>query len=258
VGPAREDFAPPASRLIKLALGRGLRQLAAMIRGFFRLLMQLVALAVAIFALTIAYIIYDGLNDKGSTADCAVVLGNALKADGQPGPILQERLDLATQIYRNQSVPLIIVSGGRETDGANEAAGMASYLEAHGVPAGAINGTHTAETARDVAAIMHRRGLHSVMIVSHYYHITRTKLALRHEGIHQIDHAHAGTVVKGDAFNLVREAAALWYYIYQDTLRPAVAKASVQAQAEAGVLKEKISSEANHAKETVQKDAHEK
>jgi vancomycin permeability regulator SanA len=249
-------------RLIGLALRLHFRQLAAMIRGLFRLLMQLIALVVVVFALTAVYIVYDGLQDKGTKADCAVVLGNALKADGQPGPILHERLDLAAKLYSAQSVPLIIVSGGREADGADEAAGMAAYLQKHGVPADAIvedpNGIHTAETAHDVAAIMHQRGLHSVMIVSHYYHITRTKVALQHEGIHQVDQAHVGTFVKDDAFDVVREAAALWYYIYQENLQPMVAKATVQAQAEAQVLKEKLSSEATQAKDTVQKDTKDK
>ena len=229
-----------------------------MIRGLFRLLMQLITLVIVAFALTVVYIVYDGLNDKGTTADCAVVLGHALKSDGQPGPILNERLDLAVKLYHDRAVPRIIVSGGLEPGGADEAVGMANYLEAQGVPADAIvvdsNGAHTAETARDVAEIMHQRGFHSVMIVSHYYHITRSKLALQHEGIHQISQAHVGTFVKDDAFNVVREAAALWYYIYQDYLQPTIAKATVQAQAEAQVLKAKISSEASQAKEKVQKD----
>ena len=233
-----------------------------MIRGIFRLLMQLVALVVLAFVLTSIYVVYDGLNDQGDTADCAVVLGHALRTDGQPGPILQARLDRAVLLYRDKKVPLLIVSGGQEPGGVDEAAGMASYLEVQGVPARAIledhHGAHTAETARDVAAFMRARNLHSVIVVSHYYHITRTKLALRHEGIPTVGQAHVGTVVRDDIFNLARETAALWYYLFQDYLQPAAARASVEAKADAQVLKEKISSEANKAKSSVEKAADDK
>jgi vancomycin permeability regulator SanA len=233
-----------------------------MIRGFFRLLVQLIALVIVGFALTAVYIVYDGLNDKGDTADCAVVLGHAVKADGQPGAILHERLDRAVKLYDDKKVPLIIVSGGFEPGGVNEAAAMANYLKTQGVPADAVvedpNGAHTSDTAYSVAKIMRGRRLHSVIIVSHYYHITRTKMALEHAGIHEVSQAHVGTFVKGDAFTVAREVAALWYYIFQEYVKPEADKATIQAADEAQKLKVQIQSDASKAKGDVEKDATEK
>jgi vancomycin permeability regulator SanA len=233
-----------------------------MIRGLFRLLSQLVALIILGFALTAVYIVYDGLNDKGDTADCAVVLGHAVKAGGQPGAILQERLDRAVKLYNVKKVPLIIVSGGLESGSVDESVAMASYLEAQGVPAGAVikdpNGAHTSDTAHSVAKIMHERHLHSVMIVSHYYHITRTKVALEHEGIHEISQAHVGTVVKQDMFTIAREVGALWYYIFQEYVKPEATQATIQAADEAQKLKAQIQSDTGKAKDDVEKNAKDK
>lgn len=230
-----------------------------MIRRFFRLLSQLISLAFIAFVLTAAYIVYDGLNDKGGPADCAVVLGHAVKADGQPGLILRERLDRAVQVYRDRKAPLIIVSGGQHLDAPDEAAAMAKYLEAHQVPAEVIvedhKGDNTADTARNVAAIMRARKLRSVMIVSHYYHITRTKMALQHAGIIQVSQVHVGTATRADIYTIAREVVALYYYLVKDYVEPAAAKAVVQAADEAQKLKGQIQSEADKTKDSEPADA---
>jgi vancomycin permeability regulator SanA len=248
--------------LIGLALRKAFGQVAAMIRGFFRLVTQLIALVIVVFGLTAVYIVYDGLNDKGDTADCAVVLGHAVKADGQPGPVLQERLDRAVKLYKDKKVPLIMVSGGKPLEGPDEATAMAKYLKDHNVPEKDIvvdhDGINTAGTAQGVAAIMHKRKLHSVIVVSHYYHITRTKMALGHEGIHTVSQAHVGTFVREDAFNVAREVVALYYYIFQFEVKPAATQATIQAVDEAQKLKTQLQSGADKTKDSADKDAGDK
>ena len=217
-----------------------------MIRGFFRLVFQLITLAVLVFIGTGVWLVYDGLNDQGDHADCAVVLGHAVKADGQPGPILRARLDRAVKLFRDGEVPLVIVSGASHLDSHDEATSMARYLEEHQVPAEDIvedhGGLNTDGTARGVAKIMRQRNLHSVMVVSHYYHITRTKLALRHEGITGLSQAHVGAVGKQDAFNVAREVVGIYYYIFKYYLKPAASEASVQAEAVTEQVKDKLNS----------------
>ncbi len=220
-----------------------------MIRGFFRLLSRLLTLAVLVFALTAVWIVYDGMNDSGEKADCAVVLGAGMQANDQPSPVLKERLDKAIEVYRANRVPIVIVSGADhvEGDGYSEAPGMARYLMAHGIPSRAIledrGGINTDATARDVAAEMRARRFHSVMIVTSYYHITRTKLAFRREGIRDLSQVHAGVVRKEDAFSIAREVVDLYYHLFKFYLAPAAQQAAVVAKDEAQKLGGQIKSE---------------
>ncbi len=237
-----------------------------MIRGFFRLLSRLLTLFALALVLTAVWIVYDGMNDSGDKADCAVVLGAAVRADGQPSPVLQERLDRAVEVYRAGHVPVIIVSGADHLkgDGHSEAPAMARYLMAHGVPSRAIledhGGVNTDATAHDVAFAMRERRYASVMIVTSYYHITRTKLAFRREGIHNLSQAHAGVVRKEDAFSVGREVVDLYYHLFKFYLGPAARQAVVAVTEEAGKLggqiqsaTQKVEQSGDHA---VQKAAH--
>jgi uncharacterized SAM-binding protein YcdF (DUF218 family) len=248
--------------LIGLALRRDFRQLAAMIRGIFRLLLQLVTLVIVAFALTAGYIVFDGISDKGAPADCALVIAHSDGSGADSVAVAHATLDVAAKLYHDKKAPLIIVSGGAEPGFADPTPEMAAYLQAHGVSGMDIvansTGIHTADSARSVAALMKARSLRSMLIVAPYYRITRTKLALQHAGLSQFSQAHSGTLVKEDAMAIVHETAALWYYIYQDNLQPTVAKLSVQAQAEAAQLKSQIQTEADKTKDTVQKDVKDK
>ena len=233
-----------------------------MIRGFFRLLTQFLVLAALALVLTAVWIVYDGLNDSGEKADCAVVLGAAMKADGQPSPVLKERLDKAIEVYRAGRVPIIFVSGADhvEGDGYSESPGMARYLTAHGVPGLAIledhGGVNTDATAHDVAAAMRERNYKSVMIVTSYYHITRTKLAFRREGVHDLAQVHAGVVSKEDAYSIGREVIDLYYHLFKFYLGPAAQKAVVALTNEAQKLPGQISSETQKVEQTGEKTAH--
>jgi vancomycin permeability regulator SanA len=234
-----------------------------MIRGLFGLLWRLLIFAVVVLLGTAVWIVYDGLNDTSGAADCAVVLGAAVRSDGQPGPALRERLDRAIELYRAKTVPVIIVSGADhiEGDGYSEAAGMASYLRAHEVPADAIiedhKGVNTDATARDLAGIMESRHFHSVTIVTSYYHITRTKMALRHEGITGFTQAHAGTVRKEDAFSIAREVADIYYHLFKyylsPYLAPAAEKATVTLKSEAEQLNSELQAEKKKVDQSLKK-----
>jgi vancomycin permeability regulator SanA len=223
-----------------------------MIRGLFRLIFRLITLAVLVSVLEAVWIVYDGLNDQGDHADVAVVPGTAVSHNGVPGPILRARLDRAIELYRAGKFPLIIVSGATEVGGYDEAAAMSNYLVEKQVPVTVIIqdkiGAHTSDTGRDVAAIMTARNLHSVMIVSQYYHITRMKLALKYAGIKDVEQVHVGVVQKEDAFMLAREVLALDDYLFKFYLLPAADKAKAEAQVDA----EKMKVEAEKAKEQVQ------
>ncbi|WP_373741892.1 YdcF family protein [Neisseria sp.] len=67
-------------------------------------------------------------------ADVAVVLGNAVNRNGVPNPCLRSRVAAGVALYRAGKVPLLVMSGGTDDDGSNEAETMAAMAAEMGVP----------------------------------------------------------------------------------------------------------------------------
>ena len=160
-----------------------------------------------------------GLVQQPRQAELAVVPGNTVAPDGQPSPRLQARLDAAVQLYRAGLVKRVLVSGGVEEPGhRDEAATMAAYLQAQGIPSEAVlqdpAGTDTMETARHTAALL--AGTGSVVVVSQWFHLPRTILVMRRFGLQQVAGAWPRWFEARDAYSFLREAVALPVY----ALRP--------------------------------------
>jgi hypothetical protein len=100
---------------------------------------------------------------------------------------------------------------------------------------------------------MRERGFSSMMIVTSYYHITRTKMALKREGIRNIAQVHAGVVNKEDAFNIAREVIDIYYHLFKFYLGPAAQKAAIAVKAEAQQLGGQIGSATHKVEETGEK-----
>jgi uncharacterized SAM-binding protein YcdF (DUF218 family) len=219
-------------------------------RRLFRFIFQLVTLAVFIFLCITAWIVFDGLTDSGQKADCALVTGHLEAPSGQA---VQPRLDRVVKLYNDGAFPVVIVSVATMPGANNEAGTIVTYLETHGVPPGGVIETRrsesTQETARLVSEIMKSRGFQSVMIVTDYYHVTRVKLALTHEGVGNIEKAHVGKLRKEDALKIGREVVALCDYVGHIYLLPAAEKAKEEAK----VGMDKASVDAEKAKEKVDK-----
>jgi vancomycin permeability regulator SanA len=153
----------------------------------FRVLLGLLAL----FVVACGAIMFDGLNDRLHAADLAVVLGNKVNPDGQPSEMLRARLDHAVLLFSDGYVKTILVSGGKDRAGHDEADVMSDYLFRAGIPSSAIfkdhEGTNTFHTARNTARFLNEHHLQSVLIVSQYFHITRCRLAFKRFGISPVD-----------------------------------------------------------------------
>jgi len=219
-------------------------------RRLFSLIFELVAAAIFFFLCTAALIIFDGLSDSGQKADVALVTGHAEAVPGNAG---EPRMDLAVKLYNAGEFPFIIVSGSTGRGTYDDPAAMAKYLESQGIASNAIievrQGENTQETAREVAEIMKSHQLQSVMVVTDYYHETRTKLALTHEGIAEVEKAHVGQLQKEDALKIGREVVALYVYIGKIYLLPAAEKVKKEAQ----VGMDKAQTDAQQAKQKVDK-----
>jgi vancomycin permeability regulator SanA len=175
------------------------------------------ALVIALVLISIGILVLDGLRDDVQASDVGIVLGSKVMPDGNPSDRLRARLDRAGELYGQGLFKQVIVSGGTGVEGYSEAQVMADYLAGRWhVPRAAIlldeHGDNTEATAQNSAAIMKAHGLTSALIVTQYFHITRTRYALRHAGVLTIHTAHARYFEARDLYSIGRELVAVPVY----------------------------------------------
>ncbi|PKO19116.1 MAG: YdcF family protein [Chloroflexi bacterium HGW-Chloroflexi-10] len=170
------------------------------------------------------YLMIDGLTNRFGYADLAVVPGTTVKKDGTPSASLQARLDKAIEVYQAGWVKNILVSGGVDKKGMDEAVAMKRYLVEAGIPAGVIwvdsMGNNTYLTTQHSAILMNEQGWGSALAISQYYHVPRTRLALQRFGINPVYAVRAdGFSWRGITF-LAREVIAYPSYWLRSYLLP--------------------------------------
>jgi vancomycin permeability regulator SanA len=183
---------------------------------------QVCLLLISFLLLQSVWFIYDGLTDElnyssNKPADLALVLGNKIELNGQVSLRLKERLDTALTLYKQNLVKKILVSGAIGKEGFDEALVMKNYLLQKGVePSDVIEdnkGYNTWASAQNLSDLMKQRSYESVIIVSHYYHIARCKLALQKNGLSKFGTAHAKSpFVLRDLYSVGREIPAYYKY----------------------------------------------
>lgn len=188
-------------------------------KGFNGLRSLLYFLIVMVVWLTVHSVIItvDGFKDELHKADVAVVLGNKVEINGMPSPALKTRLERTLQLYEEGYFQNIIVSGGVGKEGHDEAFVMKKYLVDRGVPNEVIitdsNGYNTRYTAENAKVIMKERGYKTVMIISQFFHISRSKLAFRQLGITDVYGAHGREYFLRDLYSVFREFFAFYKYL---------------------------------------------
>jgi len=168
----------------------------------------------------VIYITTDGLNDYNGKADVAIILGNHVNADGSLSPWLQGRVDKALALYKNGRVKKIYASGGINVtpgDTYPEGDAMKNYLLQHGVPAADIaadnGGNNTYLTAKDFIAWNADQHYTSAIVVSQFYHITRSKYILRKLGFKNVYNAASTRYTIKDVEGTLREVPAFYKYL---------------------------------------------
>ena len=149
-----------------------------------RLALRLGGLGLLLWLVAGLAVAFAGLaTHPAAPADLALVLGNTVGPGNRPLPRLRIRLEAALALYRRGGCRMLMVSGGVEDDGRDEAAGMKQWLVEHGVPAEAIvedrHGDNTRASARNARAWLDAHGQRSVVVVSQYFHLPRARLAIR-------------------------------------------------------------------------------
>ncbi|KXJ65891.1 hypothetical protein AXY46_13795 [Achromobacter xylosoxidans] len=160
-----------------------------------------------------------GLMTGARHADVAVVLGNKVEPGGQPSPRLAARLDRAYDCYAASQCRILFVSGGVDPAGTDEAAAMRDYLLARGVPPDQIvvdsAGVDTWATARHASAYMREHGYTRALAVTQYFHVPRTMLALKRQGVAEVSGAYPAFFEMRDLYSVFRELPAVALYIFR-------------------------------------------
>ena len=144
-----------------------------------RLAIAALVLVVGYVVLTFVQVYRASTHDGAREADAIIVLG-AAQWNGQPSPVLQQRLDHALELYEAGLAPLIVLTGGKqEEDTFTEATTGYNYLREHGVPDEAllkeVNGTSTWDSLRATRRFLEDRDAHSVVLVTDDYHAYRVE-----------------------------------------------------------------------------------
>lgn len=158
-----------------------------------RLIMICLCLAVlgcaAVAAINI-YMYIDGgqrlrtESDSFETADCIMVLGCQVKADGTLSHMLEDRLKRGVALYKAGAAPKLLMSGDHGRTDYNEVAAMKQYAIDQGVPSEDIFMDHagfsTYESvyrARDIFQVKR------IIIVTQEYHLYRALHVARALGL---------------------------------------------------------------------------
>lgn len=126
-----------------------------------------------------AFIIYDGLSDKGKNADLAVILGNKVNEDGTLSERLEMRLKTGVQLFKAGRIKRVLVSGGLGKEGFYEGDKMKDFLVLHGVPDSLIIvdnfGNNTRASVDNSLALKKQIHFNSLIVVSQYFMLPEQK-----------------------------------------------------------------------------------
>jgi vancomycin permeability regulator SanA len=151
--------------------------------------------------------------------DAVVVLGAHALPDGTLTAPLQDRVDKAIALYNEGITKTLIMSGGIDADGTDEALAMKEYAVALGVPESAIIvdsfGNTTDATSENVVKIAEQYDFEQLGAVSSYYHMARIKMLFLAK-CHNIYTFPATPVYESSnlPFNTLREIPGWWYYYF--------------------------------------------
>ncbi|NBW37208.1 MAG: YdcF family protein [Cytophagia bacterium] len=162
----------------------------------------------------LTYVIIDGLTDKNMQADIAVVLGNKVNEDGTLSKRLEKRMECGLRLYRTGRVKKIVVSGGLGKEGFYEGDKMKNYLIKNKVPDSIIVvdnfGSNTFATVNNTLKLKDSLKFNSIIVVSQYFHMTRTKMLFRKQGFENVSSVSPQYFEFRDLYSLLREFVAFY------------------------------------------------
>ncbi len=176
----------------------------------------LAAVAACLISFPLAQMFCFGKTDYRRPADVAVVFGAHVYADGTPSEVVADRVGTACQLYRDGLVKKLIFSGGPGDGPVHETESMRRLAIRLGVnPADILTdtaGLNSQATVNNTVPLFSQLHAHRVIVVSHFYHLPRIKMAYQRAGwdVYTVPAHEPHSSV--NPFMLAREVAALWVY----------------------------------------------
>jgi vancomycin permeability regulator SanA len=172
-------------------------------------------------AFPLGLMLFFGNTDYRRPADAAVVFGARAYANGRLSDALEDRIRTACELYRAGLVKRLVLSGGPGDGPITEATAMRGYALSHGVRAEDIflddNGLNTAATVRNTTTLFQKWQAHRILVVSHFYHLPRIKLAYQRAGIEVCTvPARQAHWLGQIPYSMAREVAAFWSYFLKE------------------------------------------
>jgi uncharacterized SAM-binding protein YcdF (DUF218 family) len=116
--------------------------------------------------------------------DVAIILGYPASEDGQPSPMLKQRVMKGVELFKHQSVQSLIMTGGAAHNQYVEASVMAKLAKSMGVPEHCIvqetRALNTYQNIFNSFAIMRERNWKSAIIVTSPNHLKRARYLASH------------------------------------------------------------------------------
>jgi uncharacterized SAM-binding protein YcdF (DUF218 family) len=161
-----------------------------------------------------------GKTDYRRPAGVAVVLGARVYADGRPSDALADRVRTACQLYHQGLARKLLVSGGPGDGLVHETAAMKQMAIRLGIKPEDIlvdeAGLNTQATVRNTERLLATLHPQRILVVSHFYHLPRIKLAYQRDGweVYTVP-AKESYLLRQMPYNMAREVAALWVYYFR-------------------------------------------
>lgn len=160
------------------------------------------------------YIVVDGLSDEGKKADIAIILGSKVNENGTLSTRLEKRLETGIELYKNNRVKKILVSGGLGKEGFYEGLKMKEFLINNTVPDSVIlvdnYGNNTRLTVANTLKFQQKYKFESVIVVSQYFHVKRAKKLFKENDFTQVESVSPRYFEWRDLYSILREFPA--YY----------------------------------------------
>ncbi|MDB6108949.1 MAG: hypothetical protein JWR69_699 [Pedosphaera sp.] len=183
----------------------------------------LTILALCLVGFPVAQMVCFGNTDYRRPADVAVVFGARTYVDGRPSDALADRVRTACQLYRDGLVKKLIFSGGPGDGAVHETESMRRLALRLGVKSEDIltdtAGLNTQATVKNTEALFARLNAHRILVVSHFYHLPRIKLAYQRSGwdVYTVP-AKESYFLRQIPYSMAREVPAMWVYYLRPLL----------------------------------------
>lgn len=174
------------------------------------------ALAMAV-AFPLAQVCFFGNTDYRRPAQGAVILGAKVHDSGMLSSSLRDRVETGIELYDAGLAPVLVMSGGLEPNGIDEAVAMRRYAIARGVPADRIlmdhEGVDSDSTVRNTVGLLGEPKDTRLLVVSQFYHLPRLKMAYSAAGqiVYTVPAGARQPIGQTPRF-VAREVPAWWVY----------------------------------------------